>query len=80
MESGAFRYGNGSKDEDEEYAMLGGGASSGGLSTDRKKRAGNTLRTSLLFYLKFLVGIGCIEAYFAFCYSSVVDFASMTQI
>lgn len=60
-ESGGLKMGvSGSKEEDEEY---GGGGSS---QSERKKRAKGMTRTSKVFYAKFMLGIGIIEAYFAF--------------
>jgi hypothetical protein len=37
-------------------------------------------RSNRLFYLKFIAGVGLIEAYFAYSYSSVRDFASSTLV
>jgi hypothetical protein len=38
------------------------------------------MKTSLLFYLKFVAGVMVIEAYFAYNFSQIRDYASETKV
>jgi cytochrome c biogenesis protein CcdA len=75
-DSGAFRATG--QEEDDDYTSS---SSSGqGSGVERKKRAKNLMKTSLLFYLKFVAGFMVIEAYFAFNFSAIRNYAGDTRV
>ena len=45
-----------------------------------KKRPRNSTKTSSIFYVKFIAGLGVLQAYFAFQFGSIRDFATSTKI
>jgi hypothetical protein len=73
-ESG-FRSGM-SGEEEDEYGLS---AMNEGNRAGPKKRARGMTKASKMFYVKFLIGVLIIEAYFSYQFSSVRDFATKTK-
>ena len=83
---GAFNTGsqNSTGHDDEEDTLFSASSTkppSGAGSTERKKRVKKiSTNANISFYLKFLLGIGVIAAYFSYQYSNVRDFTSKTHV
>jgi hypothetical protein len=61
------------KDDGDDYGLLSGHGK-------RSKMAMNMSRTEKVFYLKFVLAMLVIEAYYSYCYYSERDYTTTTQV
>lgn len=68
-----YGYKSSLEEEDDYSGMM-------GFSGKRKKSAKNNTRTDKFFYVKFVVAVLIVEAYYSYNYGMMRDYQTMTEI